>query len=35
MSGYTSIWLEDFEAGQHAVYGEHHFTREAVLAFAR
>jgi acyl dehydratase len=35
MSGYTSIWLEDFEAGQHAVYGDHHFTREAVLAFAR
>ena len=35
MSGYTSIWLEDFEAGQHAVYGEHHFTREAVLEFAR
>ncbi len=35
MSGYTSIWLEDFEPGQHAVYGEHHFTREAVLAFAR
>ena len=34
-SGYTSIWLEDFAAGQHAVYGEHHFTREAVLEFAR
>ena len=35
MSGYASIWLEDFAAGQHAVYGEHHFTREAVLEFAR
>ena len=35
MSGYTSIWLEDFKADQHAVYGDHHFTRDAVLAFAR
>ena len=35
MSGYTSIWLEDFEAGQHAVYGDHEFTREAVIDYAQ
>ena len=35
MTGYTSIWLEDFEVGQHAIYGDHHFTRDAVIDFAR
>ena len=36
MSGnYTSIWLEDFAGGQHAIYGDYHFTREAVLDYAR
>lgn len=32
---YTSIWLEDFAAGQHAVYGDYHVTREAVVDYAR
>ena len=35
MTGYTSIWLEDFEAGQHAIYGDYHFTRDAVIDYAQ
>lgn len=35
MSDYTAIWLEDFQAGQRAVYGRETFEREAMLSFSQ